>query len=396
MLELQTIFVDNECSNDALRTQIAALRDLAFFREWCLLRAGRDKSWIPPETRALRERRALSPAETRDFARWSQRDARSIVIARQSSGKPLVTLPNAKTVETATSNRRLRTCKRYLKWLTLLAASTGESDSVALLAEAFCSQLDQEFAKYINEAKKPGRPKSLEHEQRKTLRKIVDKESEEIYGKNANGRRDKLIARLLFEGVRAGELLKATTCDLDDRYEIGFGRWAAVIRIERRPNDPDDERVIEPAVKTLPGMLPIGKRLMADLIEYVRNDRRSAVDRRRDERETHQLFVNHTGAYIGRATSQRNLNRIVGRLKGQSGLPNTIAPHTFRHTHMEEVEEVAAKKGSKASDVRKVLLQRGRWGPKSTMPELYTHRATMEASAEIIERRDEILHSSEA
>ena len=393
MLECQTAFVDHECSHNALHSQIATLRDLAFFREWSLLRAERNASWAPPERRAVRGERAFTEAEVLDLSRWCQLDADSIASARrlESRSTPVIAAPKGKTVDTSTTNRRLRTIKHYLKWLTLMASTGINSSDAALTSEAFCHHLDVAFENHIKDTKKTGTPKSLEHEERKTLRTLVGKDNEEVYDASAHGTRDKLIVRLLLEGLRAGELLKATTQDVDDNFEIRLGKRIAVIHVERRPNDPDDERTVEPAVKTLPGTLAIGRRLAADLVNYVREERRFAVNRRSDGRETHQLFVCHSGPNIGRAISQRNLNRIVARLKGRSGLPDSLSPHTLRHTHMTEIEEVAASKGKTPADIRSVLLDRGRWSPKSTMPELYTQRATMESSADLIERRDELL-----
>ncbi len=205
------------------------------------------------------------------------------------------------------------------------------------------------------------------------------------------GIRDKLILQLLDQGLRAGELLKLKVGDVNDRYMVDLSRVIGVVEIARRPNDIDDERKHEPAVKTRPGVLPIPRRLAADLIAYVTGVRRDAIDARAGGHETPYLFVNHTGRHIGRALGQRNLNRLVAKLQGCGGLPDAFSPHTLRHTHLTEMYDDLRKKGRASGDIRDALIGRGRWAPNSSMPSLYTGRSLMRESSEFVEERDEML-----
>ena len=390
MLESQTAFVDQKFGTKALNTQVANLRDLAFLREWGLLRAHRDKSWVSPEIRAAHGDAALSSKEIVDLARWSQLSAYGLSEARlaESTSNKLTVIPMGTGVDPIGANRRLRTAEKYLVWLMEGAPMNSMSTDhrgtlIRRLRAAFKSQIIGE-AKYLPAA-------SLTGEQAKAVRALLATNT--LFDCGEHGTRDKLIVRLLLEGLRAGEVLKIQTRDVHDSVEIDFGERVGVIQVVRRPNDIDDVRVHEPAVKTLPGALPIGKRLAEDVIAYVIAERRSTLDRcSGDTHETPYLFICHSGRTEGQPISQRNLNRIVGKLKG--AVIESLSPHVLRHTHMTEVEEIASRAGKNPASIRAVLLQRGRWTKNSKMPAHYTKRETARQSAAIVAERDRILEQS--
>lgn len=389
LLEPQVAFIDLEFPTESVNTHVAVAADLAFFLDWCGLRKQRNPSWVAPERRAANARIALSQGEIKDLARWCQvtADSLSEAMAEVASASNLEALPAGPAVEPQLRNRRLRTICRYLEWLTTsLANPLGQPDfDVATLGEVNRAFLHREFSKRLVATPVGSPPLALSPEQSKALHQGLEDMS--LFGRTACGRRDSLVTQLLLQGLRAGEVLKLRVTDFDDQFSLRIGKQIGVVSVIRRPNDSEDERVHEPAVKTREGDVAIPRRLAIALIDYVCGCRRDSVSARKGERETPYLFVCHSGATVGGPISQRNLNRIVAKLKVRLELPE-IAPHVLRHTHMTEIHEVARLKGRSDRRIRDLLLARGRWSPNSDMPAHYTHRTLMEESAELVEERD--------
>ncbi len=394
MLEGQTAFVDHEFGNNPPNTQVVVLRELAFLHEWTLLRASRDPKWIHPEQRIANGQMAMSRSEVLDYSRWCKNQVSTLTSARYAEAGSTNTksIPIGNPVDLSTSNRKLLYSCRYLVWLTQLLIAETNVDDIKNFepASVLVDRLKREFHRKLSSEKKYIPPQSLTVQQARDLRKLVNST-----GSSPIEVRDHLIVRLLLEGLRPGELLKVKTYDVDDGFEIDFGRRVAILNVLRRPNDPDDARLHEPAVKTLPGRLPISQKLATDLISYVIVQRRDAVACRSCVEETPYLFISHFGKTIGQAVSQRNLNRIVAKFKCLLSLPKTLSPRTMRHTHMTEIESISAKRGDSTSKSRKILLQRGRWAKNSDMPAHYTERETMRQSADLVAERDRILYASE-
>lgn len=394
LLEPMIAFIDSNFGISPPNTQIAILRDLAFWHEWTLLKSERDETWISPERRILQHRTPLSNREVQDFARWCQRSAPMLVKARhlQSNGRSVRAIPTGTSVDNSTMNRKLEYVREYLVWLveSLIPESSDAADKDFQPGSVVVHKLRKEFSKHLGSEAKYIPPASLKREQVKELRSLVNAPPG-----NPFERRDRLIIRLLLEGVRVGELLKIRTYDVSERTEIDNGEYCATVTIKRCPNDIEDDRVREPAVKTLSGVLPIEARLARDLISYVIEDRSQAIERIQYGPDHSFLLVSQEGPTIGQPLSQRSINRIVAKYKGMGQIPTDLAPHKLRHTHMTEVEEILAKKGASEGTRRDTLISRGRWGRNSTMPSHYTAREHTRQSAAFVSQRDQIIYSHE-
>lgn len=394
MLETLTVFIDSTFGKNPANTPVSILRDLAFFHEWKLLKSERHKDWIPPEVRAARERSPLTPQEIMDFCRWCHWSATSLISARKQQMKaPNVrVLPSGSSVESITAKHKIIYASRYLTWLaeSLIPETTETQDKHFQPGSVVARRIREEFDKHTPADSKYLPPASLTSDQRKELRSAVNTAPHTDFV-----RRDQLIVRLLMEGVRPGELLKVRTHDVSERTEIDSGKYCATVLVARRPNDSDDPRPREPAVKTLSGLLPIASKLAADLINYVIDARRRALDLAESRLDHTLLFVSHQGKTMGQPLSQRSVNRIIAKYKGIGQIPITLAPRILRHTHMTEVEEVLSRQGISEGKRRSMLLQRGRWSAKSEMPGYYTGREHIRQSADAVEKRDRILYEND-
>jgi len=390
ILELQTAFLDHEFGLSVLNTQKAVLVDLAFFHEWCVRKKSLDPTWLDPVNRAATNLQTLTEPEVNDLARWCQHDILVLLAASKHAGAGVRKLPLGEVVAPGTRNRRLRYISRYLQWLTVSLAT----DVNTAAADVSTPEIRRRTIKHLIDKKlikepKTSVPVSLTSTESRLLRRVLA-DADEFPSDNF-GTRDRLIFELLSQGLRAGELLKIRCHDLYEDYPHDGAKTIAAVNVVRTMNDIDDTRTTEPAVKTLTGLLPIPRRLAKDLIAYICGPRREAVDLCRTGAETQYMFVNHSGPHTGQATSQRNINRIVAKLKGRFDLPEDLHPHSLRHTHFNELADDLHKKGRSDRQIRDLLIHRGRWQPESHEPARYTQRAIVAQSADYVEARDATL-----
>lgn len=392
ILELQTAYLDHQFGLDSLNTQLAVLADLRFFQAWVTLKLTRNAEWISPQYRAAANQVPLTEREVKDFGRWCQRKAGSLEKETESGHANVTQLPGADVVGAMFRNRRLRNASQFLQWLVVSLADSDDSDENEVSrTEVRRRFIERWFNKQLLPDSKSFPPGSLDPLESVALQAVLHDQN--FFPNTQVGMRDQLIFKLLDQGVRAGELLKLQVGDVNSSYRLTQDRCIGIISIARRPNDADDERVREPSVKTRPGILPIPKRLAQALITFITEIRRPAINARADGKETPYLFVNLTGRHTGLPMSQRNLNRIVSKLKGRCGLPDSLKPHTLRHTHFTELYDNLRQKGRHDQEIRESLVERGRWAPNSSMPARYVVRSLMRESAEYVEERDSRLQN---
>ena len=395
LYELPTVFVLRQLGQKARNTQKAVLYDLAFYLEWAKLKRKRSKNtWVEPQARLRVGSPALSEREIVNLSRWCQSTSEDLVRARQRE-KGNVRMLASNGVDSSTTNRRLQNICRYLVWLTkeMVEGSLDLTDRSISKSVYFQESLENAFVSQMSAQKKAAPFSSLTKAEAKALRNSLG--SPDFFPNSPAGRRDRLIGRLLLDsGLRAGELLKLQCGDVTDNYVLDNGRTVAIVKVIRRPNDHADERLSEPAVKTLPGPISINKTLGSDIINYIIGERRTAVERRADGRETPYLFVCHSGVRAGKPISQRNLTRIVSKLQGALDDSPSITPHTLRHTHFTELADSCAASGKDAETTQEVLRVRGHWSPNSKSPKRYTSRFTAQLEASFMEERDRQLEDA--
>jgi len=393
--ELPTVFVLRQLGQKARNTQQAVLYDLAFYLEWIKLKRKRSGgAWVDPQARLRSGSPALSEREIVNLSVWCQSTSEDLVCARQRE-RGNVRMLASNGVDSSTTNRRLRNICRYLVWLTkeMVEGTLNLTDRNIAKSVYFQETLENAFASQMSAQKKAAPFSSLTKADAKALRNSLS--SQDFFPDTPAGRRDRLIGRLLLDsGLRAGELLKLQCGDISDNYSLDNGRTVAIVKVIRRPNDHADERLSEPAVKTLPGPISINKALASNIISYIIRERRDAVERRAGGRETPYLFVCHSGPRIGKPISQRNLSRIVSKLQVALDISHSISPHTLRHTHFTELADSCAASGKDANTTQEVLRVRGHWAPHSKSPQRYTGRFTAQLEARFMEELDRQLEKN--
>lgn len=390
--ELPTTYVFRTLGQKSLNTQLASLYDLAFYLEWVKLKRGRSSKWTSPEARVRWGQPPITEREINDLANWCQSSAQALSQATMRESAKLRIIPRLDGVDSATTNKRLQSILGYLIWLTRdqVAGSLQLHDRDIAKAVRFEELLRDGFRSSVSASKKARPFASLSEASAAAVRSELF--MFKVFSDTMHGRRDRLIARVLYEsGLRAGELLKLRCDDLLDNYEISPNRFVGILKVIRRPNDAQDPRRTEPAVKTLPGPVTISRALAAEVLKYIVGDRRAALDARTPSRESPYLFVCHSGNRIGLPISQRNLNRIIGKLELITGSRTSITPHTLRHTHFTELMDKMLVGDVGPLVAERILQQRGHWAPNSKMPAHYTQRHTARRQAIFTDQREQLL-----
>lgn len=391
--ELPTVYVLRALGKKSLNTQLGALYNIAFYLEWADLKTARSSTWIRPEIRIRTGHLALTQSEIDDLANWCQRSAHELHISRnrEVAGVRMLTSPNIG-VESTTTNSRLRNICNYLCWLTrdMVEGTLMLNDEMIAKSSKFQNSLQRAFLRSLSRTKSTPSIISLSSSDSTNLRKLVTSPPKSHCRHTI---RDMLIGRVLIEtGLRAGEMLKIQCEDLQSNFEVQSGRYIAVLTIIKRPNDINDDRQLEPSVKTLPGPIVISRSLADQIIEYIKGDRRQALNFRfQTGRETPYLFLSHSGERIGLPLTYRNLHRIVAKLGLASQVSPHLTPHVLRHTHFTDLRQHMADKGTDPVLARRIMQERGHWSPNSNMPDHYSQRYIAEQQAAFIELRDKIL-----
>lgn len=264
--ELPTTYIFRQLGQKALNTHVGTLYDLAFYVQWCALQRKRNPKWQLPEERVRAGKPALTEREVSNLGNWCQSMAKELVKVYGRESTNLRVLSPEKSADSTTTNRRLTTICNYLCWLIrdMIEGTLELEDKELAKSARYQDGLRLAFASEINTSKKPAPFRSLDRDASLSLRTTPLNRERGAFA--AHKERDNLICRLFLDsGLRAGELLKLYCEDLDDNYSVGPGKTAAVVKVIRRPNDPDDDRVLEPAVKTLPGPVAISKKLAAEI-----------------------------------------------------------------------------------------------------------------------------------
>lgn len=274
-------------------------------------------------------------------------------------------------VNTSTLSERMYYAYRYLEYMGRIYINklTDKTDiqlntwALNEMVERMKSRIPDQNDRHIDaEYEKYG----LTCESEGLLRKaIIEDDINNPWKSDVRGRNKLIIELMLALGVRAGELLNLCIDDIDLRNNL--------IYIRRLPDNPDDPRLHEPNVKTLPRKLKLKDELAAAITDYIINFR-GVIDgvRRHDF-----LIVSKTGSPISRSS----FNHIFTMLrKHVPGIPIDFAPHLCRHTWNDRFSDVCDRKKIDEEREVKIRCKLMGWVPGSKMAYYYTKRSTQEAA----------------
>ncbi|MDC8829707.1 tyrosine-type recombinase/integrase [Alteromonas gilva] len=264
----------------------------------------------------------------------------------------------------STQYNRMTTFAEYIGWLERKLNRAASSNSEELLKRKRPPKLSMpdEF--------NPSRFKSLSKHQMARVLDVVRPDSPDNPWNNVGlCYRNQLIVNLLeATGIRRGELLRLRISDIKRHASKGHG--AIVVR---KKTDSDDDRIDRPEAKTLGRVVPLDKRLLNLIDDYVVKYRANV---RGAEKIDYLLVTHNHRVRYNQALSKAAINKVCRELAGAVGFK--VHPHAFRHSWNDRFSENAdarIKKGhttpEKSEMDRRKLMG---WTASSSMARWYSKR----------------------
>lgn len=395
MLELETIFITRAHPCESSKSHENMLRQLAHFNEWCFIQLHLDKKWLYPEARLLNRELPLSDGEIEDYATFCNYSSKDLTTYYRFLTVGDVEPNGPQTlVRKNTKARRLEVVCDYLCWLSreyLYLDKNNSTEENSAFIYQIQSDLKISLTKYGKRQKTSPTTKNITTPELKEILSLLN--NKKIFLSNSIGIRNALIIELgLVSGLRAGEILKLKTTDLKLKISHS-GSNIAYVYVKRRPNDYNDIRTPEPAVKAGEGPITIPLQVYQKLQNYIKNERRNSVDKSLG-RQTEYLFVNHRkDINEGKPLNQRNLNKLFEKINHNYEFSINFTPHTMRHSFFNDLYQKLKKDKIHPNDIKSHIRDAGRWSTGSSMPALYTDDARKEELYLLTAKREDEMMS---
>jgi len=284
---------------------------------------------------------------------------------------------SSENVESPTKYIRMTFIADYLKWLAEILRSQK--------ADKACK--DEVLAMYksfkAHRPKKKGRSDTAREDkglEPALLIEILDitkpgHEKNPYKGYELQVRNASIIALLHYLGIRRGELLNLRVEDIDFVTNE--------IRIIRRADSSNDQRVYQPLVKTEERTLPISEKLAERLSSYVTSIRSTFPRARKHP----YLFVTHKiGPYQGKPLSNSGFGKLMATLQDVADSFSGVHAHAFRHSWNYSFSKTLDSSDSDSSPEKEEQMRSYLMGWKETSgtAAIYNRRHTKEKAKEAI------------
>jgi hypothetical protein len=211
----------------------------------------------------------------------------------------------------------------------------------------------------------------LDDDQRSRLLKIIHPEFKgNPFNRTVRFRNWVLIILLLTFGYRRGEALKIYVTDVNVR-----GRKPHIV-VKRRPDDPNDPRANEPAVKTLGRTITLDPTMAELLSRYIHHHR----SRFPNADESPFLFMSEDGKPLSLRSVNATLERIVHKFPEFNGL---LSPHVLRYTYNDMLDRTMSEAQMDANAKKAAQNYLNGWNVTSEQGAHYSRRANEERAREI-------------
>ena len=344
-------------------TLTTEMRTIAHVYEWAMRRG------INLEER-FRSGNGLRPDETNALyqnLRYERTLGRRIAARRLADANELLCVAGA------TQSARVAITRDYLVWcLEQTLYRLDVSDTRYSPIRDRCDILRRQardFKRDVSEAR-PDRI-GLDDDQRTRLLEVIHPEfKRNPFNRTVRFRNWVLIILLLTFGYRRGEVLKIYVTDVSVR-----GRKPHIV-VRRRPDDPNDPRANEPAVKTLGREIPLDatmSELLSRFIHYHRSQFPNAND-------SPFLFMSEDGKPLSLRSVNAILERVVHKFPEFTGL---LSPHVLRYTYNDMLDRTMSEAKMDANAKKAAQNYLNGWNLTSEQGVQYSRRANEERAREI-------------
>ncbi|MBN3124373.1 tyrosine-type recombinase/integrase [Pectobacterium brasiliense] len=259
---------------------------------------------------------------TLQFLALNEIDDLADFASKNFKNKRTTSLHERSIVKEPTKYFRLTVIFNYLEWLCEVhTIGTKRKDNQKMM-DSFIDKLKNKRPSNEDRYKNQIPEKTLSREQLDILFEVVRPSSALNPFADEVQSRNRLIILLLFSfGIRAGELLNLRIRDID--FSSGM------IAIKRRPDDKFDPRVNQPLVKTCERVFSVGNSLMAELFNYITQDRRNVKNSKGND----FLFITYKKGYSqGKPLSFSAYHKIINMISETSPELAELTGHKLRHT----------------------------------------------------------------
>jgi len=267
--------------------------------------------------------------------------------------------PNRCLVSNATKARRLSTAKRFFELIGRFGEAhvpDKEKRRRAELRKSISILLDRHRPRV-----RSSRVRSAVSEAKLSLvaRFILSGDPSKIwFDERVRSRNWAIVNTLLVTGIRQGELRQLKIGDIDF---IGL-----TISVERRPDDPEDPRPMEPNAKTIDRIIAIPERLAAALERYLFGAGSDAAVVHGSE----FVFLTGGNRSIGEPIGEKLVGRIVHDLGTHLGV-NDLIPHALRKAWIQNLTRWAIDNDISDGQLDRIANYLGGWSDLSTVVSRY-------------------------
>lgn len=344
-------------------TLITEMRTIAHVHEWAARRG------IDLDER-LRSGNGLRPDETNAVyqnLRYERTLGRRTAASRLTDANELVVVAGA------TQSARVAVARDYLVWcleqtLYRLDVSDPRCGPIRDRCDILRRQA-RDFKRDVSEAR-PDRI-GLDGDQRSRLLEVIHPEFKgNPFNRTVRFRNWVLILLLLTFGYRRGEALKIYVTDVSVR-----GRKPHIV-VRRRPDDPNDPRANEPAVKTHGREIPLDPTMAELLSRYIHHHRSKFPN----ADESPFLFMSEDGKPLSLRSVNAILERVVHKFSEFTGL---LSPHVLRYTYNDMLDKTMTEAKMDANAKKAAQNYLNGWNLTSEQGAHYARRANEERAREI-------------
>lgn len=196
----------------------------------------------------------------------------------------------------------------------------------------------------------------------------IDMDEEALWQNPALIERNWAILRTLLEcGIRNSELRQLKVEDVD----LNKG----VLTVYRRPDDPEDPRLLEPNAKTYDRHIPISD----DLCQFIENYMLSYGSEAAEASGSPFLFLSHSNRNFGQPIDSKTVSRVVEVVGDHLGIGG-LTPHDLRHTWIQNLADWSIREGIDSAEFVRFANNLGGWSYLSKMATEYRGDQLTEAA----------------
>ena len=294
-------------------------------------------------------------------------------LGRRTAARKLTDVNELVVVAGETQKARVAIARDYLIWgleQTLYRLDVGDPRLAAVRDR--CDVLRRQAREFQGGASETHHDRiGLDDDLRARLLEVINPDfKKNPFNRTVRFRNWVLILMMLTFGYRRGEALKIYVTDVNVR-----GRKPHIV-VHRRPDDPNDTRANEPAVKTLGRDIPLDAAMAELLSRYIQHHRSQFPNANKSP----FLFMSEDGKPLSLRSVNAVFERVVYKFPEFS---DVLSPHVLRYTYNDMLDKTMSDAKMDANAKKAAQNYLNGWSLTSEQGALYARRANEDRAREI-------------